>query len=127
MFSHAAGLLNDRGIAFLELRQPGPDGTFGRTEVPKQDAAIRKAFHGPLVLNSDYGFEDGQADLASGRADAIAYGRTFLANPDLVERFRQGAALNDSEIRTWYSQGAEGYIDYPTLAEEKAAKEKADA
>ena len=127
LFSHAAGLLNDRGIAFLELRQPGPDGTFGRTEVPKQDAAIRKAFHGPLVLNSDYGFEDGQADLASGRADAIAYGRTFLANPDLVERFRQGAALNDSEIRTWYSQGPEGYIDYPTLAEEKAAKEKADA
>ncbi|WP_022673312.1 alkene reductase [Novosphingopyxis baekryungensis] len=127
LFSHAAGLLNDRGIAFLELRQPGPDGTFGRTEVPKQDAAIRKAFHGPLVLNSDYGFEDGQADLASGRADAIAYGRTFLANPDLVERFRLGAALNDSEIRTWYSQGPEGYIDYPTLAEEKAAKEKADA
>ena len=75
---------------------------------------------GPLVLNSDYGAENGQQALDDGRADAIAYGRTFLANPDLVERFRQGAALNTSEMKTWYSQGPEGYIDYPTLAEQKA-------
>ncbi|WP_187334875.1 alkene reductase [Novosphingopyxis iocasae] len=120
LFTHAAALLNERKIAFLELREPGPDGTFGRTEVPKQSPAIRKAFGGPLVLNSDYGVEDGQADLDAGRADAISYGRPFLANPDLVERFREGAPLNEGEMKTWYSQGPEGYIDYPTLEEQRA-------
>jgi len=120
LFTHAAALLSERKIAFLELREPGPDGTFGRTEVPKQSPAIREAFKGPLVLNSDYGVEDGQADLDVGRADAISYGRPFLANPDLVERFRQGAPLNEGEMKTWYSQGPEGYIDYPTLEEQRA-------
>ena len=48
---------------------------------------------------------------ASGIADAIAYGRTFLANPDLPERFRQDAPLNADNAKTWYSQGPEGYID----------------
>ncbi len=120
LFTHAAKLLDDRKIAFLELREPGPDGTFGRTDVPRQSPAIRAAFTGPLVLNSDYGADDGQRALADGRADAIAYGRTFLANPDLVERFREDAKLNDSEMKTWYSQGPEGYVDYPTMAELKA-------
>ncbi len=120
LFTHAAKLLDDRKIAFLELREPGPDGTFGRTDVPRQSPAIREAFKGPLVLNSDYGAEDGQQALDEGRADAIAFGRTFLANPDLVERFREDAKLNDSEMKTWYSQGPEGYIDYPSMAEQKA-------
>ncbi len=120
LFTHAAKLLGERKIAFLELREPGPEGTFGRTEVPKQSPAIRKAFDGVLVLNSDYGFEDGQADLDAGRADAISFGRPFIANPDLVTRFREGAPLNQSEMKTWYSQGPEGYIDFPTLEEQSA-------
>ncbi|WP_420606592.1 alkene reductase [Novosphingopyxis sp.] len=120
LFTHAAKLLSDRGIAFLELREPGPEGTFGRTDVPRQSPAVRQAFKGPLVLNSDYGAENGQKALDEGRADAIAFGRTFLANPDLVERFRAGAELNTSTMATWYSQGPEGYIDYPTMAEQRA-------
>lgn len=122
VFPLAAEKLSDLGIAFLELREPGPEGTFGRTDVPKLSPLIRKAFAGPLVLNSDFGSEDGQATLGSGVANAISYGRTFLANPDLPYRFRNGRPLNDSNMATWYSPGPEGYTDYP-FAEDMVAAE----
>ncbi|ODU20074.1 MAG: alkene reductase [Sphingomonas sp. SCN 67-18] len=115
VFPLAAKTLSDIGVAFLELREPGPDGTFGNTTQPKQSPLIRAAFNGPLVLNSDYLKDNGQAALDSGIADAIAYGRTFLANPDLPERFRVNAPLNPDHMPTWYSQGPEGYTDYPAL------------
>ncbi|MDQ2878166.1 MAG: alkene reductase [Pseudomonadota bacterium] len=115
VFVPAAKALNDLGIAFLELRELSPTGTFGATEVPKLSPRIRKVFKGPLVLNQDYTLEGAQADIASGLADAVAFGRPFLANPDLVERFRQGAPLNPDNQRTWYTPGPEGYTDYPTL------------
>ena len=92
LFPAAAAALDALGIAFLELREPGPDGTFGKTDVPKQSPAIRRAFKGPLVLNSDYDVAKAEADLASGLADAISFGRPFIGNPDLVERIRTGAA-----------------------------------
>jgi len=120
VFIPAVRALADLNIAFLELREPGPDGSFGRTDVPALSPAIREAFAGPLVLNSDYdSAEQAQAKLDEGVADAISFGRTFLANPDLPERLRTGAPLNESNPRTWYSQGPEGYVDYPAL--ERAA------
>jgi len=73
-----------------------------------------------LVLNQDYSFEAGQRDLDTGIADAIAWGRKFIANPDLVERFRRGAPLAQDNQRTWYTDGAEGYTDYPALETEAA-------
>ncbi len=76
---------------------------------------IRAAFNGPLVLNSDYDGAKAQAALDAGEADAIAFGRTFLANPDLPARLAAGAPLNKDNQQTWYSQGPEGYIDYPAL------------
>lgn len=116
VFTAAAKLLSDIGIGFLELREPGPEGTFGRTEVPKLSPAIREVFAGPLVVNSDYFTAgDAQAAIDSGVADAVSFGRAFLANPDLPEGLRTGAALNEGNFRTWYSQGAEGYTDYPAL------------
>ena len=57
----------------------------------------------------------GPAALASGAADAIAYGRPFLANPDLVERFRRNERLNAPDFKTFYTEGAKGYTDYPAL------------
>ena len=114
VFVPAAKALAEIGIAFLELREPGPDGTFGRTDVPRQSPAIRQVFTNPLVLNSDYlSAEQAQAAIDSGVADAIAFGRTFLANPDLPARLKAGAPLNPDVMATWYSQGAEGYTDYP--------------
>ena len=116
LFTAAAKALDEIGIAFLELREPGPDGTYGRTDVPKLSPAIREVFTKPLVVNSDYTpLEQAQDVLDSGVADAVAFGRTFLANPDLPERLRTGAPLNPSNPKTWFSQGAEGYIDYPAL------------
>ncbi|MEZ5695572.1 MAG: alkene reductase [Sphingomonadaceae bacterium] len=121
-FSEAARRLEKYGLAFLELRQPGPDGTFGQTDVPKQDALIRQHFTGPLVLNSDYTPEAAAQDIASGRCEAISFGRPFISNPDLPERIRQGAALapNVNVPQSWYTPGPEGYIDYPILAEATA-------
>lgn len=121
VFVPAAKALDAIGIAFLELREPGPDGTFGSTTQPKLSSAIRAAFSRPLVLNQDFRADDAQAALDSGVADAVAFGRTFLANPDLPERFRRGAALNPDDMPTWYAQGPEGYVDYPALEDEAAA------
>lgn len=118
VFVPAAKALAEIGIAFLELREPGSDGTFGRTDVPKQSPAIRQVFANPLVLNSDYTTaEQAQAAIDSGVADAITFGRTFLANPDLPARLKAKAPLNADVMATWYSQGAEGYTDYPVLEE----------
>ncbi len=121
LFPAAAAALGEIGIAFLELREPGFEGTFGKAEVAPVHPYIRRAFDGPLVLNSDYGLATGQAALDRGEADAIAFGRPFISNPDLVARLRGGAALQGDVMTTWYSQGPEGYVDYPALAEAEAA------
>jgi N-ethylmaleimide reductase len=116
-FGAAARVLQDLGVGFLELRQPGPDGTFGATEVPKQGAHLRTIYTGPLVLNSDYTAEQAAADVASGACEAISFGRPFISNPDLAWRIRNGVewAPNVRVPQSWYLPGPEGYIDYPAL------------
>lgn len=120
LFTAAAVMLDTIGIAHLELREPAPGDAFGGTHVPRQSPMIRKFFKGPLILNSDYSLERAQADLDSGLADAISFGRAFLANPDLIERLRVGAPLNQPQVETFYTQGVEGYLDYPMLADPDA-------
>jgi 2,4-dienoyl-CoA reductase-like NADH-dependent reductase (Old Yellow Enzyme family) len=121
LFSAAAAMLESRGIAFLELREQRPDGTFGRSDVPPVSPQIRKLFSGPLVLNGDYTRAEALEAVASGRADAIAFGRPFIANPDLVERLRADAPLTEPDVRTWYAPGPKGYTDYPRHDEARAA------
>jgi hypothetical protein len=75
--------------------------------------AIRKVFPAPLILNSDFGLESGQAALEEERADAISFGRPFISNPDLPARFLNRLELAPDAMATWYSQGPEGYTDYP--------------
>jgi len=120
VFVPAAKALNDLGIAFLELRELSPTGTFGASTVPKLSPKIRQVFERPLILNQDYTFEAAQADVASGLADGVSFGRKFIANPDLVDRFRRGAELNADDFKTWYTPGPEGYIDYPVLEQQAA-------
>ena len=117
IFGEAARVIQELGVSFVELRQPGPDGTFGQTDVPMQDGLIRSIYTGPLILNSDYAAEQAEADVASGRCDAIAFGRPYISNPDLAERIRVGAewAPNTNVPKSWYLPGPEGYIDYPAL------------
>ncbi|EQB33028.1 alkene reductase [Sphingobium ummariense] len=111
----AARALEPIGLAFLELRELKPFGTRGATDVPRQSPLVRQHFSGPLVLNSDYDAASAQADLDSGLAQAISFGRPFLANPDLPERLRTGAPLNPPREETFYTQSGEGYTDYPAL------------
>jgi 2,4-dienoyl-CoA reductase-like NADH-dependent reductase (Old Yellow Enzyme family) len=116
LFPAAAAMLSEIGIAFLELREPPRDGTYGKAEVEPVSPGIRKAFAGPLVLNSDYSLERAQAALAAEEADAVSFGRPFISNPDLVERLAAKAELAPDRQPLWYSQGPEGYIDYPAFA-----------
>jgi len=120
VFVPAAKWLGEQGIAFLELRESKPGSSFRPSDEPRLSPLIRNVFKGPLVLNQDYRLAAAQADLDSGLADAIAFGRPFLANPDLVERLRADARFNKPDVSTFYTQGAEGYTDYPTLAEVSA-------
>jgi N-ethylmaleimide reductase len=115
IFVPAAAMLQEKGIAFLELREQNPTSSFGRTDVPKLSPAIRKVFTSPLILNQDYDLDSARADMGSGLADGIAFGRSYIANPDLVERLRSGAPLNQPDVKTFYTAGTEGYIDYPAL------------
>lgn len=124
-FAAAARVCQELGLGFVELRQPGPDGTFGRTDVPQQDGVIRQIYRGPLVLNSDYTAESAAADVASGRCDAVSFGRPYISNPDLAERIAVGAewAPNLNAPASWYLPGPAGYIDYPTLDRQREAAE----
>src|SRR3546814_17513454 len=88
LFTAAAAALDALGIAFLELREPGPDGTFGRTDVPKQSPAIRAAYKGSLILNSEHSVTPAEAELARATDDALPFGRPLLGHPALPEPTR---------------------------------------
>lgn len=77
---------------------------------------LRAEFHGVLMLAGGYDRSHAEKALQSGRADIIAFGRPFIANPDLPERFEGDWALNPTDVATFFGGGAEGYIDYPALA-----------
>ena len=121
LFTAAAAELARAGVSWIELRESSPQSTFAATETPPISPAMRTVFPGPIVLNSDYDGPSAAARMAEGVADAISFGRTYIANPDLVDRIRAGAPLNAWDSATFYSQGREGYTDYPRLAEQEAA------
>ena len=75
----------------------------------------------PFITNTGYDKAKGNAVLADGKADLVAYGVPYIANPDLVERFRADASLNTPKPALFYGVGAEGYTDYPFMAERVAA------
>ena len=106
--------LSDLGLAYLHVLDHS---AIGAPAVPAEiKAKLRAAFKGSMILAGGFDAASGEKALADKQGDLIAYGRAFLANPDLVERFRKGAALNAPDMDTFYTPGAKGYTDYPTLA-----------
>lgn len=76
---------------------------------------VRDHYRGFSIVNGSFDFKSGQEVVASGMADLVSYGTLYIANPDLVERFRQGSPLNPVDEATFYTSGAKGYLDYPNL------------
>ena len=112
LVEYVAKELQKRGVGHLELRHEQWDQP-AELELAK---IAREHFKGPLLLNGGFDAEAGHAAIREGRADAVVYGKAYLANPDLVERFRRGAPLNPVDFTTLYTPGPKGYTDYPTLA-----------
>jgi 2,4-dienoyl-CoA reductase-like NADH-dependent reductase (Old Yellow Enzyme family) len=104
-FRYVAKELGRRGIAFICARE-----ALGENRIGPE---LKQAFGGVYVANEKFTLETGNAVIAAGEADAVAFGVPFLANPDLPERLRTGARLNDPDPTTFYAPGAKGYTDYP--------------
>ena len=107
-FGYVARELRARGIAFVCAREEARDDAVSRT--------IRREFGGTFVANEKFDRATGEATVERGTADAVAYGRLYIANPDLVRRFAEDAPLNEPDVPTFYSPGPKGYVDYPALA-----------
>jgi N-ethylmaleimide reductase len=115
-FGYAAAQLDGLGLAYLHVTEPLA-GSPMATELPRVAPLLRRTFTGPFIINGGYDARTGARAIDEGDADLVAYGVPFLTSPDLVERVRSGAPLNPPDVATFYSGGAKGYIDYPTLTE----------
>jgi N-ethylmaleimide reductase len=112
-FLYAASQLNTFGLAYLHVMDGLAFG-FHQLGEPMTLADFRTTFHGPIMGNCGYTAESAEAAIANGAADLIAFGRPYLSNPDLVERFANGWELNPpAEMSVWSAPTAEGYTDFP--------------
>jgi N-ethylmaleimide reductase len=112
-YTYLAEQLNARGLVYIHLVDHSP---MGAPEVPDSiKEMFRSTFKGILILSGGYDAARAESDLAAGKCDLIAVGRPFLANPDLVARWKAGAAVNAPDMDTFYTPGAKGYTDYPAL------------
>jgi len=111
LVTYVAQELSRRTIAFLEVRHENH-------ALPEEQTILkvaRRHFQGALMSNGSYTRESGESTVACGAADAIVYGRPYIANPDLVERFAKQAMLNEINYDRLYGGGPDGYSDYPAL------------
>lgn len=112
-YTWLAQQLNARGLVYIHLVDHSPQGAPVVPDSIKQ--MFRSTFKGTLILSGGYDAARAESDLAAGKCDLIAVGRPILANPDLVTRWKNGAALNAPDMGTFYTPGAKGYTDYPVL------------
>jgi len=115
LYDYVIAELNKRKLAYLHI------GTFDQNR--DWHPIIRPKYDGIYLAGVGFDKERGERTLAEGGADAIVYGKLFLANPDLPERFRRNASLNEWDESTFYTPGEKGYTDYPTLEQAAAAGE----
>lgn len=121
LFDYVTAELGRRGLAYLHVVEPRADqnSDINAIDPNAPDAASRfkRRFGGKVIAAGGFVRETAEQAIASGAADAIAFGRLFIANPDLPERFRVGAPLNRYDRATFYGGDAHGYVDYAALAE----------
>lgn len=118
LFEHVCAILSRMGVAYLHVMEPFND-TAG-LPLPQgvsMCSHFRKFFNGPIISATDHDRASGNTAVDSGDADLVAFGRAYISNPDLVERFAQGADLNVPIRETFYTPGARGYTDYPRIGE----------
>ncbi len=114
-FGYVAKRMATLNLAYLHLIEPAP--STGEHPLPDLSARyFRPLYRGTLIVAAGYTRKRAKDVLQQGQADLVAFGQPFLANPDLVERFRRSAKLNQPDPATYYGGGAEGYTDYPSLA-----------
>jgi N-ethylmaleimide reductase len=116
LVSWLATRLNDFDLAWLHLMRSD----FLGQQQADVVSPVRERYRGVLIGNMGYAREEAELAIANDQLDAIAFGTAFLANPDLPERFRLGAALNEPDSSSFYTPGAKGYTDYPTLKQQAA-------
>lgn len=113
LFNHVTSQLNPFSLAYLHVVEGGIHG--GGIADPFDFSAMRKLYQGVYMANLSYDKARGNAAIASGHADCVAFGVPFIANPDLVARYQTDAVLNKADSKTFYGGTAKGYTDYPTL------------
>lgn len=113
-FGYAVEALNRFDLAYLHLMEALPGHPLAGTH-ERISPMLRTIYRGTLIINGGFDARLATAALARGEADLVAFGMLFLANPDLVRRFREGAPLNAPDYATLYTPGPKGYVDYPTL------------
>jgi N-ethylmaleimide reductase len=128
-FGAIAQKLSDFRFAYLHIVNPGA-AAIEKGEAPgaraqRMLALMRKKYRGTLIIAGGFDHDTAEAWLKQSKADLIAFGRKFLANPDLPDRFRTGRPLNADDPSTYYGGGAKGYTDYPSLAQERGKRPKA--
>jgi N-ethylmaleimide reductase len=112
-YTYLARELNARGLLYIHLLDHSP---MGAPKVPDSiKATFRSVFKGALILAGGYDAARAESDLAAGKCDLIAVGKPFLANPDLPARWKSGTAVNAFDMKTFYTPGPQGYVDYPAL------------
>ncbi len=107
--------INKRGIMYLHLSEPDWAGGTPYSDEFRQN--VRNAFDNMIIAAGGYTAEKAEKNISAGYIDAVAFGRDYIANPDLAERIREGATLNEQHPESFYGGGTEGYTDYPFMNE----------
>jgi N-ethylmaleimide reductase len=120
LFTYVIDQLNQRQIAFLDMIEPRATSAGGGDDVnenaPSTTKLFRKKFKGIFISAGGYKTEDAKKAIETGEVDAVAFGRIFIANPDLPKRIKTNAALNPYDRSTFYGGNEKGYTDYPVLS-----------
>lgn len=119
-FSQAARYLNTQSLAYLHILEPAANSDHPMASEIAIADKLKELYSGAFIINGGLDQQTAEKHLIAGNADAAAFGIPFIANPDLVARFKQNAPLNTPDNTTFYTTGAKGYTDYPAFTTETA-------